>query len=368
VSGSVTSVKLRLHTTSSASSASTNGPAVYGTGTSWAETTETGGTTGITWSNRPARTTPALEDKGAITSNTWLEYDVTGAGITGDGTYAFVVATSTLDGTELDSREATSFRPELIVTSGGGTGDTTPPDTTITEGPSGIVTSTSAEFKFTSTESGSSFACSLDGAAYQSCTSPKSYSGLDAEGHTFSVRATDPAGNTDPTPATRSWTVSAPSGTALTFSPVADARVEEASPTSNYGRSTTLRADGSTDPDVESYLKFEVAGVSGSVTSVKLRLHTTSSASSASTNGPAVYATGTDWIETGITWNNRPARTTEVLDKGAIASDTWLEYDVTEADIGDGTYAFVVATSSTDGTDLYSDEATSFRPELIVTT
>ena len=240
VSGPVTNVKLRLHTTSSADSASGNGPAVYGTGTSWTET-------GITWNNRPARTTGALEDKGAIASNTWLEYNVTGA-ISGNGTYAFVVATSSSDGTDLYSREATSFRPELIVTTGDGTGDTTPPNTTITVGPSGPVTSTSATFEFTSTESGSTFACSLDGAAYQSCTSPKSYSGLSATTHTFSVRATDPADNTDPTPATRTWTVSPPSGTVLTFSPVADARVLESSPTSNYGTSTTLRADGGADP------------------------------------------------------------------------------------------------------------------------
>jgi glucose/arabinose dehydrogenase/PKD repeat protein len=158
--------------------------------------------------------------------------------------------------------------------------------------------------------------------------------------------------------------------TALTFSPAADARVLESSPTTNYGASTTLRADGGADPDVESYLRFTVTGVSGPVTNVKLRLHTTSSADSASGNGPAVYGTATGWTETGITWSNRPARTTAALeDKGGIAANTWLEYNVTGAGItGNGTYAFVVATSSADGTDLYSREAASFRPELIVTT
>src|SRR5829696_2709812 len=362
VSGSVTNVKLRLHTTSNASSASGDGPAVFGTGTGWTET-------GITWNNRPARTTLKLADKGAITANTWLDYDVTGAGITGDGTYAFVVATVSADGTELDSREAASFQPELIVTSSGGTADTTPPDTTITSGPTGTVTSTGATFEFSSTESGSTFACSLDGAAYQSCSSPKSYSGLAATAHTLSVRATDPAGNTDPTPATQTWTISPPATVSRTFAPSADARVEEASPASNYGTATTLGADGGTDPDVESNLKFDVSGVSGSVTNVKLRLHTTSNPSSASADGPAVYGTGTGWTESGITWSNRPARTTAKLaDKGAITSNTWLEYDVTGAGItGDGSYGFVVATSSTDGTAFDSREATSFRPELIVT-
>jgi hypothetical protein len=86
--------------------------------------------------------------------------------------------------------------------------DTTPPETTITSAPSGTVTSTSASMGFSSSESGSTFACQLDGSAWGACSSPKSYSGLSAGTHTFSVRATDAAGNVDPTPATSSWTVS----------------------------------------------------------------------------------------------------------------------------------------------------------------
>ncbi|MCW2576975.1 MAG: hypothetical protein JWR28_1124 [Modestobacter sp.] len=91
-----------------------------------------------------------------------------------------------------------------------GAADTTPPDTTITSGPSGSVTATSASFEFSSSEAGSTFECSRDGAAYAACTSPTSYSGLAAGSHTFSVRAKDAAGNTDQSPATRSWTVGTP--------------------------------------------------------------------------------------------------------------------------------------------------------------
>ena len=90
--------------------------------------------------------------------------------------------------------------------------DTTPPDTTITAGPSGTVTSTTAQFSFTSTEAGT-FECSLDAAAYAACTSPVTYTGLSAGSHTFSVRATDAAGNTDATPATRTWTIDTPDTT-----------------------------------------------------------------------------------------------------------------------------------------------------------
>jgi hypothetical protein len=43
-----------------------------------------------------------------------------------------------------------------------------------------------------------------------SCSSPKAYSGLATGSHTYKVAATDAAGNTDATPATATWTISAP--------------------------------------------------------------------------------------------------------------------------------------------------------------
>jgi hypothetical protein len=85
--------------------------------------------------------------------------------------------------------------------------DTTSPETTIASGPSGTVSTGSATFTFSSSEAGSTFECSLEGALYKPCTSPQSYGGLVNGSHTFSVRATDAAGNADPTPASRTWKV-----------------------------------------------------------------------------------------------------------------------------------------------------------------
>jgi chitodextrinase len=91
--------------------------------------------------------------------------------------------------------------------------DTTAPETTITAGPSGTVTETGASFEFASSESGSRFECSLDGASFDACATPTSHIGLSFGAHTFSVRASDVGGNTDPSPATRSWTIAAPADT-----------------------------------------------------------------------------------------------------------------------------------------------------------
>jgi hypothetical protein len=85
--------------------------------------------------------------------------------------------------------------------------DATPPDTTLgTPRPSNPTSAISAQFSFSS-EAGATFACSLDGTAFVACASPQSYGGFADGSHTFAVRATDLAGNVDPTPASYSWTV-----------------------------------------------------------------------------------------------------------------------------------------------------------------
>src|SRR5207249_3858017 len=86
------------------------------------------------------------------------------------------------------------------------THDDIPPDTFITGGPSGTINATTATFTFTATEAGSTFLCQLDGGGFAACTSPKSYTGLTPDLHTFGVKAHDQAGNEDPTPAERSFT------------------------------------------------------------------------------------------------------------------------------------------------------------------
>ena len=84
--------------------------------------------------------------------------------------------------------------------------DTVAPETTITSGPSGTVASRSATFAYSANEA-ATFTYSLDGGATATGAGPVTFSGLAQGAHSFSVFATDTAGNADATPATRTWTV-----------------------------------------------------------------------------------------------------------------------------------------------------------------
>ncbi len=120
--------------------------------------------------------------------------------------------------------------------------DTVAPDTSISSGPSGTVRASSAEFAFTSSEAGSSFECKLDVGAWVSCASPKSLAGLADGEHTFSVRATDPAGNVDATPATKTWVAQAPASDTSAPQLVSSSVTPTTVDVSSSGRQVTVTA------------------------------------------------------------------------------------------------------------------------------
>ena len=98
--------------------------------------------------------------------------------------------------------------------------DTTPPETTIDAGPSGLTTDSTPTFSFSSNEAGSTFECSVDGGSFSPCSSPLTTASLGDGAHTFAVRATDAAENVDLTPAQRAFTVdTAPPNTAIDSGP-----------------------------------------------------------------------------------------------------------------------------------------------------
>jgi ELWxxDGT repeat protein len=115
------------------------------------------------------------------------------------GGFAYLSADDGTIGQELWAAPLDRLHPE----------DRVPPETFITSGPSGSTAAQDATFEFSSSEADSAFECQLDSTPPVPCVSPRSYSGLAAGTHVFAVRAIDQAGNPDPTPATRTWSITA---------------------------------------------------------------------------------------------------------------------------------------------------------------
>jgi PKD repeat protein len=151
----------------------------------------------------------------------------------------------------------------------------------------------------------------------------------------------------------------------LTFAPVADAHVKSTSASSNYGTNTSLQirqGDASNNTTYRAYLKFTVSGLTGPVTSAKLRLYV----SDASAQLTTVSATTTSWTETGLTWNNAPAPGA-FLASGGPPKLGWLGIPLPTSafGLGNGTYALVLTDGGTDSAIFNSREGAN-PPQLVL--
>ena len=122
------------------------------------------------------------------------------SGITGNGTLGISIAAGTAS--NMGSSYAAVAGPSTIFTV-----DNTVPVTTINTKPDAISNAANAIFTFSASET-STFQCQINGGSFSACTSPKEYANLTTGNHTFSVKATDTAGNAETTPASYPWTIS----------------------------------------------------------------------------------------------------------------------------------------------------------------
>jgi hypothetical protein len=139
-----------------------------------------------------------VQDAGHLYSTSGLDLDSTGR---------YVIANS-----PMLSTETSSAYPPFPTTTGTISVislDPSPLQVTIgaSSKPGDPTVSHTANFSFVSTDDVSAVSCSLDGAAYAPCTSAttQSYGSLGVGSHTFTVRTTDPAGDTASD--TYTWTV-----------------------------------------------------------------------------------------------------------------------------------------------------------------
>src|SRR5438132_1152348 len=185
-----------------------------------------------------------------------------GIAVTPDGAFAYVTNSNSDSVSVIDTALKTVVTTVPVEVGAGPRGiaianlDTTPPETSIESGPAegSLTNSPQAAFTFSGTDDRTpatalGFNCSLDGAAFVACVNPQTYTGLADGQHAFMVRAVDAAGNVDPTPATRTWTVdTTPPDTSLLSGPA------EGSVTASVQATFTFA--GTDDQTVSSSLTF----------------------------------------------------------------------------------------------------------------
>ncbi len=148
-----------------------------------------------------------------------------------------------------------------------------------------------------------------------------------------------------------------------------DTFVTRRNPSLTSGSSVTIESNKTASDTRTIYLKFTVSGLTGTVRSAKLMLWATINAPS----GGSVYSvsnfykgTSTNWIESRLCWNNAPLLPgTALCSTGSVAAKTWVEFDLTAAIDGNGTYSFALLNDSYQLAKYYSDEANAtYRPSL----
>lgn len=147
----------------------------------------------------------------------------------------------------------------------------------------------------------------------------------------------------------------------LKFIPTDDTTIYGYSRNSNSGKSSEMRVDYY--PSCDMLIKFNVSGVGGrKITSAKMRIYNTQS----SVFGGDFYRTGSNWNQSGVTWNTAPPVSTIISSLGRVTSGNWYEVNLTTYIIGDGEYSIRAKTKSLDGAD-YSTKEGARPPELIIT-
>jgi parallel beta-helix repeat protein len=254
--------------------------------------------------------------------------------------------------------------------------DSAAPDTTILSGPPPVTSDTTAVFAFESSETGSSFACSLDGAAFTACTSPATLTGLGLGDHQFAVRAADPAGNTDPSPAQSTWTVVATEvcarRTVVTVDASADAWLLQTSPTANYGDDSVMKVDTKAEANARALVRFALPGVPNGcrLVDAELRLYASSSKPSRTLEVVRVAA---DWTESAVTWANQPGAVGVAA--AAASGDGWRSWNVVsqvQSMYTGRNFGFLVRDLSEDGVGIEQqfhtrEKSPDNSPQLVIT-
>lgn len=153
-------------------------------------------------------------------------------------------------------------------------------------------------------------------------------------------------------------------GAAVTrFGSKADSYVSAANRQGNFGQAPVLQVRGR--PAARSYVRFQIAGLPGTVTRATLELVARSSWA----QGLTVQAAGSGWTERGTRYRTAPRPRGPAIRSGRLKAGSIVRIDVTRLVTGDGSITFVLTSRGRGLIKLASREgAAAARPRLLVTT
>ena len=134
----------------------------------------------------------------------------------------------------------------------------------------------------------------------------------------------------------------------MTFNAATDAYASSASPSANFGSETKLEVDdappNSNAGVTHTYLRFDVDGLTGTVSRATLRLYVLNG----DKDGFDVSGVSDNsWLEHEITWDNAPASASNIVaSSGGFESRRWVSVDVTPLVSGNGSVSIELRSTS----------------------
>ncbi|WP_433305280.1 DUF7594 domain-containing protein [Actinoplanes sp. CA-030573] len=302
LSAAPSAVQLQLYSYAQSST----GVQLYTAGSDWTEPA-------VTWNTRPVPGGTMVANMAGLTLNAYATADVSSV-ITGNGTYTFAITTTSTLSKQLASREVTADPPRLLVTAADATTPPTPSATT---------------------------------------TSPSASPSASPSPSVSASPSASPSPTTSGTPTT------------YTFKATADSYVRSDDPSSTPGSEFVLgtEAGSPTTPTLNAYVRFNVTGVTGTITSATLQLYSYAT----SALGVLVSRTTPDWTEAALTYASAPAVGAQVGAGPNIAVNTWASIGLGSAVAGNGGYDFALTTTRTANNKFASRESSATPPTLVVT-
>jgi chitodextrinase len=300
---------------------------------------------------------------GPVSAGTWVDLDVS-ALVTGNGLASLALTTDGSTAIRLASSESAD-PPQLVVSEATSSGDTEAPAT-----PANLAAPSIEAYEvdlswqasddnvavagYTVYRDGTPIATVEDGTLAYADTSVSPQTS-----YQYTVDAYDTSGNhSGPSNVVDLATPHVPS--VLVFAAEADAYVNADKPDANYGSASSLRIDAS--PDVRSYVRFTVQGITGEVTQATLYLQ----ANSSSGAGFSVRnVADNSWGEGTITHTNAPAVGSVIRSSGPVSTGS-IAIDVSPLVTGNGTYTIALTTPGSTAISFASREGGD-TPELSVT-